>query len=67
MKKLTKEWAATKGDDAKQVATFKDNLDKLHKQLNTSPLSSDIQMEVKNKENELVEKLKSEEANYTVW
>lgn len=46
VKALIKEWTASKGSDAKKIATAREELDTLVKKLNTSSLSAD--MEVKN-------------------
>lgn len=64
VKSLSKEWATTKCSDAKQIAASREELDTLMKQLNTNPLSFDSQMKVNKKQEELVKKLKIEEANY---
>lgn len=60
VKTLTKERAAAKGNDTNQIASIREDLDKLMKQSNTSPLSTELQLEMKNKKDELVSKLKME-------
>lgn len=47
VKLRTKEWAAAKSSDAKQITTTREALDKLVKELNFNPLSSGIQLEIK--------------------
>lgn len=58
VKPLTKEWTATQRSDAKQIATTREDLDSLMKQLNSNPITPVVQEEVKKKKEELINKLK---------